>query len=131
LAWLAIMPVALALFTLASGGILGVMFLSIFLADAAVSAAMIYARGVNLFPSTLIAISPWQWAFLAGAILLVPPLSTLSLARVFRRGLVSCDLEKVRREVIRAAALFALALVLRLALSSVYSNLAARWSVSW
>ena len=130
MASLAITPVALALFTLASGGILGVMILSIFIADAAVSAAMIYATGVNLFPSTLVALSPWQWAFLAGAVMLVPPLSTLSLARVFRRELTSADVKNTRQQVIRAAMLFALALVLRIALSSIYSNLVARWSVS-
>jgi len=130
LAWLAIMPVALALLTLVSGGILGVMFLSIFLGSAAVSASMIYAAGVNLFPSTLLALSPWQWAFLAGALLLVPPLSTLSLARVFRRELSGSDLKNVRRDVIRATALFALAIVLRLALSSVYTSIVARWTVS-
>jgi hypothetical protein len=130
LAWLAITPVALALFTLASGGILGVMILSIFIANSAVSAAMIYATGVNLFLSTLIALSPWQWAFLAGAVMLVPPLSTLSLARVFRRELTSADVKNTRQQVIRAAMLFALALVLRIALSSIYSNLAARWNVS-
>ena len=130
LGWLAIMPVLLGAVTALSAGILGVALLSIFVADAAVSAAVIYAHSTNLFSATVIALSPWQWAFLAGAVMAVPPLAGFSLANGYRRSGIPFDPVAARRELLWAGALFALALVLRVALSPLYTTLASRWTLS-
>ncbi len=130
LGWLAIMPVVLGAVTALSAGILGVALLSVLLADAAVSAALIYTHSTNLFPATLIALSPWQWAFLAGAVMAVPPLAGFSLANGYRRSGIPFDPVAARRELLWAGALFVLAIVLRIALSPLYTTLASRWTLS-
>jgi hypothetical protein len=129
LPWLVIAPVVIAVLTALSGGVLGVAFLSIALGDAAVSAAMIYARGENLFTTSLIALSPWQWAFLGGALLSVPAIAGLSLPRVLRREATPADPAKVRRQLVWAAGLFALAIVLRAVFAPAYASLVARWTI--
>ncbi|MCH7548636.1 MAG: hypothetical protein IH969_03705, partial [Candidatus Krumholzibacteriota bacterium] len=127
--WLLIMPLAIGVATVLGGGVLGAMLLCALLTHATVSASLIYANSTNLFPATLIAFSPWQWAFLVAAVLALPPLTTLSLGRLYRQPRVSFDPAADRRALILAGALFAFAIVLRLALSGVYSSLVLRWTL--
>jgi hypothetical protein len=124
--WMAIMAVALAGLSAVSGGLLGAFLVAILAANAAVSASMVYANGTNIFTTSLVALAPWQWAFLAGAVLIVPPLARLSLQRLYRRPGPDPEPAALRRELMIAGGLLALAIVLRISLSPVYTWAAQR-----
>lgn len=126
--WLLVAPVVYAALALVSAGVLGWVALAILVGNAAVHAAFVYARGYNVLQATLVAMPPWQWALLGGAVLSAAPLADLSLAWISRRGGVRLT-PAARRQILIAAALFVLAIVLRVGLAGPYTSLVQRWTV--
>jgi hypothetical protein len=128
LLWLAVVPVVVAAATVVSDGMAGWLLYGMLTAQAAIHASVIYERGTNLVLSTLIALSPWQWAMMLGLFLLIRPMRQRSFVH-FPGEATTDDPEKTRRRLMIAGALIALSLVLRLALAGPYTKLAGLWTV--
>jgi len=129
LLWLAVVPLVVAAATLVSDGVAGWLLYAVLASQLAIHASVVYERGTNLVLATLVALSPWQWALMAGLFLLIAPLRQRSFVR-FLGDAPAVDPEKTRRRLMIAGALFALALLLRLALSGLYTTLVGHWTVA-
>jgi hypothetical protein len=129
LLWLAVVPVVGALATIVSDGVAGWLLYGVLAAQLAIHASVIYERGTNLVLSTIVALSPWQWALMAGLTLLIGPLRERSFVH-FLGTAPAYDPEKARRRLMIAGALFVLAVLLRLAFAGLYSKLTSHWTVA-
>lgn len=126
--WLAAAAVVYVALALASAGVVGWLALAVFVGMAAIHAAFVYEHGHNLLQVTLVALSPWQWAFLGGAVLLAAPLANFSRSRIFgRSGAGPTAVE--RRQALIGAGLLVVAILLRAALAGPYTWLVQRWTV--
>jgi len=126
--WLALVPLVVAAAAVVSDGVVAWLLYGALAAQLAIHASVIYERGTNLILSTLVAISPWQWALMAGLMLLIGPLRQRSLVH-FLGPAPAGDPEETRRRLMIAGALFALSLLLRLTLAGPYSWLVSHWTV--
>lgn len=129
LLWLAVVPVVVAAATLVSDGVAGWLLYGVLATQLAIHASVIYERGTNLVLSSIVAISPWQWALMAGLTLLIGPLRERSFVH-FLGSAPAYGPEKARRRLMIAGALFALALLLRLATAGLYTRLTGHWTVA-
>lgn len=127
--WLALVPIVIAAATVVSDGVAGWLLYGVLLLQLAIHASVVYERGTNLILCTLVALSPWQWALMAGLTLAIGPLRGRSLVHFLGAG-PAIDPEKERRRLLIAGALVALALLLRLVLSTPYTRLAGHWTVA-
>jgi len=120
--------VAYVVACVASGGLLGTVVLAGAVCAAAASASAVFEGGANILRSALIAVSPWQWAFLLGLWLLFAPLAALGRARVLRRPGAEFALPPHRRDLIWGTALVIAAIFARLVLAGGWSDLARAWT---
>ncbi|MDH3197125.1 MAG: hypothetical protein OEO21_02690 [Candidatus Krumholzibacteria bacterium] len=119
---------AFAAASLVSGGILGAVVLAGVVCAAAASASAVFENGSNILQSALIALAPWQWAFLLGLWLLFAPLAAFARARVLRRPGADFAMETHRRDLLWGAGLVLAAVLLRLTLAGGWSALARAWT---
>jgi len=115
---------------LVSGGVLGALVLAGAVCAAAASAAAVFENGANILQCALIALAPWQWAFLVGLWLLFAPLAAFSRARLLRRPGPGFVMASHRRDLVWGAALVVAAIFLRLALAGGWSALARAWTLA-
>lgn len=119
--------VAFVVAVVAAGAAAGSAVVAVAIGTAAVSGAVICSSGYNLLQIAVVAISPWQWALLAGLTLILVAASAEPIAPAEAprriRALVS------DRRVLAGAALVAVALLLRVTVEPWYTALVHNWTI--
>ncbi len=126
--WLLGMSLLFVLGTVLSGGIAGWILAGTFVCAAAISGSAVFGFSHNILQSAFIALSPWQWVFLAGLWFLLDPLSRFSQARVLRRG-ATFDFSRHKRPIVWGGGLILLSIILRIALVAPYASLARKLTI--
>ncbi len=115
--------------TTLSAGIVGALIFSSVLALNGAYATCLISKGYNVVQMALVAISPWQWCFLVGSVILFTPLSVFSRSRILARDGDPFRWDDYRKRVYLGAGLIATAFVLRFIIGSVYGALVRGWTI--
>lgn len=127
--FMALSAAAFVVLTAASTGVAGALVFSAVLALNGAYATYLISQGYNVIEMALVAISPWQWCFLAGLVALYTPLAAFSRARLRGGGGKSFDWTRHRTRLIVGAALLAAAFLLRLTIAGPYTSLVRYWTI--
>lgn len=124
--WMIALPLIVLGTTAVSGSWLGWVVMSMLLGDAAVIASGVFAHSYNILHATPIALAPWQLAFFAGVWFSFEPAAAVMATRFAPQSKLTFDLDRYRRPLTIAGALFAAAILLSVVLSGPYTSLVAK-----
>jgi hypothetical protein len=115
--------------TTLSAGVVGALVFSSVLAINGTYATCLVSKGYNVLQMALVAVSPWQWCFLVGMVVLFTPLSVFSRSRVLARDAEAFRWDDYRKRVYLGAGLIAAAFVLRFVIAGVYGTIVRGWTI--
>lgn len=108
--------------TAVSGGLLGLILLSVAVESSAWGALFLFEHGTNIIPIALTAIPLWQWLLFVSAEVLLVPVAIPVFERLFKPDRVAEGREVLRRYLIVGGGLFLLSLLLRLSLAGTWQT---------